>query len=52
MAALNARVNRNLTIDTQVSSTPTFLINGAMLVGEQSLEALDAAIQPLLRGRR
>ncbi|MBX7249527.1 MAG: DsbA family protein [Caulobacteraceae bacterium] len=52
VAALNARVNRNLTIDTQVSSTPTFLINGAMLVGEQSLEALDAAIQPLLRGRR
>ena len=35
-----------------VSATPTFVIGGRTFVGEQSLEALDAAIAPLLRGKR
>lgn len=50
--ALNARVTANLKQHPSVGSTPTFIVNGRMLVGEQSLEELDAVIQPLLRGKR
>jgi protein-disulfide isomerase len=52
LAQLNARVEANLAVDKEVGSTPTFLVNDKVLVGEQSLEDLDKAIQPLLRGRR
>jgi protein-disulfide isomerase len=41
--ALNNRVDRYVSRDA-VQSTPTFLINGQRLSGEQPLEALDAAI--------
>lgn len=50
--ALNARLDANLREHDGVGSTPTFIINGRMLVGEQTLAQLDAAIQPLLRGSR
>ncbi|MDR3512230.1 MAG: thioredoxin domain-containing protein [Caulobacteraceae bacterium] len=41
--ALNARMQQYLSRD-KVSSTPTFVVNGARLVGEQTLAALDTAI--------
>jgi protein-disulfide isomerase len=41
--ALNARVERYATRD-QIRSTPTFLIGGARLEGEQTLQALETAI--------
>jgi len=47
--ALNARVARSEKEHPQVGSTPTFVINGTVLAGEQSLAELDAVIQPLLR---
>jgi protein-disulfide isomerase len=50
-AIFTRRVERNTTAD-DVNSTPTFIIGGTRLVGEQSLDALDAAIQPLLRRKR
>ena len=34
--------------DFQVTGTPTFYVNGKQMVGEQTLEALSAAIDPLL----
>ena len=43
VAAMNARVQRYVSRDG-VNSTPTFLVGGARLLGEQSLEALDAAV--------
>ena len=50
--AMNARIEANLREHDGIGSTPTFVINGRMLVGEQTLAQLDAVIQPLLRGRR
>ena len=43
LAALNGRVSRYMSRD-QVQSTPTFLIGGQRLSGEQTLAALDVAI--------
>lgn len=50
--ALSARLDANGKEHPEVTSTPTFVINGKVLAGEQSLAALDAVIQPLLRGKR
>ena len=55
--ALNARVQRYMARDG-INSTPTFLINGAKLQGEQTLAQIDTAIAaaeaklPRRRGRR
>ncbi len=43
LRALNDRIQRYLSRDG-IDGTPTFLVNGQRLSGEQSLEALDAAI--------
>ena len=43
IAALEARSSRAVTVD-KVTGTPTFVINGAQVLGEQSLAQLDAAI--------
>lgn len=43
LRALNARVNRYAQ-DDGVEATPTFIVNGRRMVGEQSIEALAAAI--------
>jgi protein-disulfide isomerase len=51
IAAFNARVAAGAA-EYDVNSTPTFIIGGEKLVGGQSLEALDAALEPLLRGKR
>jgi protein-disulfide isomerase len=51
--ALNARVERH--VKDGVESTPTFIVNGSKLpelTHEVTLADLDAAIQPLLKGRR
>lgn len=45
--ALNDRVERAARED-QIESTPTFVVNGRRLIGEQSLAQLAAAIDPLL----
>ena len=50
--ALNARIEANLREHDGIGSTPTFVVNGRMLTGEQSLAQLDSVIQPLLRGKR
>jgi protein-disulfide isomerase len=42
--ALNARVSRYMSRDG-INSTPTFLINGTKLQGEQTLAQMDAAIE-------
>ena len=34
--------------DFQVTGTPTFYVNGKQMVGEQTLDAMSAAIDPLL----
>jgi protein-disulfide isomerase len=41
--ALNARVKHHVEVD-KVDSTPTFIVNGQRLVGEQTLDQLAAAI--------
>jgi protein-disulfide isomerase len=41
--ALNARVEKS-SKDDNISATPTFIVNGAKLEGEQTLAQLDAAI--------
>jgi protein-disulfide isomerase len=46
--ALNDRVQK-LSVKDNVEATPTFFINGKKLEGYQSLDQLDAAIQPLLK---
>lgn len=46
--ALNARLDR--TRSAGIASTPTFVINGRILQGEQSVEQLAAVIDPLLAG--
>ena len=48
LADLRARVDKSLKED-KITGTPTFVINGKELSGEQSLAALDAAIGPLLK---
>jgi len=45
--ALDARVKRWVEED-KIESTPTLVINGKVLEGAHTLQALDAAIQPLL----
>jgi protein-disulfide isomerase len=45
--ALDARVTRNYEQD-KIQATPTFVINGKVLQGQQTLQALDAVIRPLL----
>lgn len=46
--ALNKRVTKAINED-KITGTPTFVINGKELVGEQTLAQFDAAIQPLLK---
>ena len=46
--ALQNRVEKYSRQDS-IDSTPTFLINGKKLEGYQTMEQLDAAIQPLLK---
>jgi protein-disulfide isomerase len=46
--ALNDRVAKFSKQDN-IDATPTFIINGKKLVGDQTLAQLDAAIQPLLK---
>jgi protein-disulfide isomerase len=48
LKALEARVKRNGEKDN-ITATPTFIINGEKFEGEQSLESLSAAIDPLLK---
>ncbi len=43
LQALNDRVNRYET-DAHIDSTPTFIVNGKKLLGEQSMTSLDAAV--------
>jgi protein-disulfide isomerase len=43
LKALNERVNRWVNVE-HIRATPTFVVNGTVLEGEQSLAALDAAI--------
>jgi protein-disulfide isomerase len=47
LKAFNARAEAGL--KAGVEATPTFFINGKKFEGEQSMEQLDAAIQPLLK---
>jgi protein-disulfide isomerase len=46
--ALNDRVQKQSDKDS-IDSTPTFMIGGKKLVGFQTMDQLDAAIQPLLK---
>ncbi len=46
--ALNKRIDTYVSRD-KIKYTPTFMINGQRLEGEQTLAQLDAAIQPLLK---
>lgn len=48
LAALQKRVDA-ATNDAKINATPTFVINGKKLEGEQTMAQLDAAIQPLLK---
>lgn len=48
LKALNERAESFAKKD-KVEATPTFIINGVKLEGEQTLASLDAAIQPLLK---
>jgi protein-disulfide isomerase len=48
LAALKARVDKAINVD-KITGTPTFVVNGKQLSGEQSLAQIDAAIQPLLK---
>ena len=48
LAELRARTDKAINQD-KITGTPTFVINGKQLSGEQSLAALDAAITPLLK---
>ncbi len=50
MKLLNDRVQRSYEVD-KIDSTPTFFVGDRKLSGEQTLTALDAVIQPLLRAR-
>lgn len=48
LAALSKRVEGFIEKD-KIEATPTFIINGKKLAGEQTLQSLDAEIQPLLK---
>ena len=48
--AFSARVKAAVE-DAHIDGTPTFVIGKAKLVGEQTLDQLDAAIQPMLAAR-
>jgi protein-disulfide isomerase len=48
---LNARVKRYIDRD-KIRATPTFLVNGKLMEGEQTLDALDAAITAAEAARR
>ncbi len=48
LQALEARANRYVTVD-KITGTPTFVINGKVMEGEQSLASLDAAIAAAAR---
>jgi NAD(P)-dependent dehydrogenase (short-subunit alcohol dehydrogenase family) len=48
MKLLNDRVQRSYEVD-KIDSTPTFYVGDRKLAGEQTLTALDAVIQPLLK---
>lgn len=50
MQALNARVEKYATLD-KIDATPTFIINGKKLEGEQSLETLSKAIDAAMAGK-
>jgi protein-disulfide isomerase len=50
LAALQSRVNTALEVE-KIDATPTFVIGQTRLKGAQSLEALSAAIDPLLAAR-
>jgi protein-disulfide isomerase len=50
MKALNARVEKYATED-KIDATPTFLINGKKLEGEQSLDTLDKAVAAAQAGK-
>jgi protein-disulfide isomerase len=48
MKAMNKRIEGYVKND-KIEATPTFIINGKKLEGEQTMATLDAAIQPLLK---
>ena len=48
VAALQKRVDAAIN-DAKINATPTFVVNGKKLEGEQTMAQLDAAIQPLLK---
>ncbi len=48
LKALNDRVQK-ATTEEKIESTPTFIVNGKKMVGEQTMADFDAAIQPLLK---
>ncbi len=48
LKALNARAEKYAKLD-DVDATPTFIVNGKKLVGDQSLAEFDNVIQPLLK---
>ncbi len=48
LTALNARLEKAVK-EAEIHATPTFVINGTKLEGEQSLAQLDAVIQPMLK---
>ena len=50
LVALNQRIEA--AVERGVQGTPTFFINGKQHQGSPSLEGLDAALQPLVRGKQ
>jgi protein-disulfide isomerase len=48
LAALQKRVQTAID-DAKIQATPTFVINGETMQGEQTMAQFDAAIQPLLK---
>ena len=48
LTALNGRLEKAAKVE-QIHATPTFIVNGTKLEGEQTLAQFDAVIQPLLK---
>jgi protein-disulfide isomerase len=48
LAALNDRLKKAIEVD-KIAATPTFMINGTKLEGEQPMAKFDEVIQPLLK---
>jgi protein-disulfide isomerase len=48
--SLNARVEKYATLD-KIDATPTFLINGKKLEGEQTIETLSKAVDDAMAGK-